>query len=89
METLPDEDVVERGNGLATGIPLAGMAQRYATPRSVSPYSPWLGSGESAAELHRRGGGDRAIGAEGYELGWRIFLGSSTDYRNIRRPCCG
>ena len=51
-----DDDLMERDNGLAAGMPLNEVERQYSQPATVSPYAPWFVNGESEAEFHRRAG---------------------------------
>ncbi len=52
-----DDDLLERNNGLAAGMPLDEVERQFPQPLRVSPYAPWFVNGESEAEVHRRAGG--------------------------------
>ncbi len=52
-----DDDLLERNNGLAVGMPLEEVERQFPQPLRVSPYAPWFVNGESEAEFHRRAGG--------------------------------
>ena len=52
-----DDDLMERDNGLAAGVSLDEVEQRYPKPLHISPYAPEFVTGESEAEFHRRAGG--------------------------------
>lgn len=56
VEPKHDDDLMERDNGLAAGMPLGEVERQYPQPPRVSPYAPWFVNGESEAEFHRRAG---------------------------------
>jgi 2,3-bisphosphoglycerate-dependent phosphoglycerate mutase len=56
VEPRYDDDLMERDNGLAAGMPLDEVECQYPQPATVSPYAPWFVNGESEAEFHRRAG---------------------------------
>ncbi len=57
VEPKYDDDLMERDNGLAAGMPLDEVERQFPQPLRVSPYAPWFVNGESEAEFHRRAGG--------------------------------
>ena len=56
IEPTYHDDLMERNNGLAAGMPLDEVERQYPQPLTVSPYAPWFVNGESEAEFHRRAG---------------------------------